>query len=550
MSTANPPMSVHRASLATAVSWLALAAIGLSLLWWLFRYWTGQPESADRVLILIGAAWLAFRSRNAIRQLPCRPAIVGVVLIAPAAVLVPVAWYLYALVGPMPILLWWLALVGVAATAGFLIVQLGFASVRPLTFPLLFLLFALPLPTSALDLLQGRLQSITSSSAARMLMMVGVNVQQKGNILSLPSGDLGVVEACSGVRGVTAIVAVAALVAYLRGFGPVRGVLLTLLALPVIAVSNIVRVFLSAVLQEWLGPWVNQSWPHELLGVVTLLVGLAGVLAVSWVIGKMRRLEKSLPQPLPEAGRGARESFSPPRFGEGLGEGFRTRLAATFLTIAVLGSVAAVWYAGRVTPGIEPEAPIAEIPLRIGTWAGVDEPTDDGVRTALACDTIVHRAYRDPAGQSVHCWVIYWSAASAIKDYVHHPDVCWPKQGWTPVGQDRKAVTLPAGTPLEMTVRRFERDGRRQMIAYWAQDGNHVWSAEEEESAHSSWPTQRWVLDRLLNRQSLERTPRVVVLVGADVWDASGYAERAVEGFAKDLAEELYRVCPWAKPGS
>ena len=28
-----------------------------------------------------------------------------------------------------------------------------------------------------------------------------------------------------------------------------------------------------------------------------------------------------------------------------------------------------------------------------------------------------------------------------------------------------------------------------------------------------------------------------------------GYAEQAVEAFARDLAGELYRVCPWARPG-
>jgi EpsI family protein len=222
--------------------------------------------------------------------------------------------------------------------------------------------------------------------------------------------------------------------------------------------------------------------------------------------------------------------------------------AACCLTIAVVGSGVAVWYASRVYPGVEPAAPIADIPLRIGSWVGNDVPVEEGLPTFLACDTIVRRSYRDPAGQGVHCWVLYWSAAAAVKDYIHHPDVCWPKQGWTPIGQDRRSMALTGGTPLEMTVRRFERDGKRQMIAYWAQDGNRVWTAEEEERAHTSWPTQRWVLDRLLTRQSLERTPRLVVLVGADLWDASGYAERSVEGFAADLAGELYRVCPWARP--
>ena len=119
-----------------------------------------------------------------------------------------------------------------------------------------------------------------------MLPVLGVPVQQKASVLSLPSGDLLVVEACSGVRGVTAIIAVAALVAYLRGFSLIRGITLTILAAPVIAGSNIIRVVLSGLLQESLGPWVNQGTPHEVLGVVTLIAGLLGVLAVSQLIRK------------------------------------------------------------------------------------------------------------------------------------------------------------------------------------------------------------------------------------------------------------------------
>ena len=109
-------------------------------------------------------------------------------------------------------------------------------------------------------------------------------------------------------------------------------------------------------------------------------------------------------------------------------------------------------------------------------------------------------------------------------------------------------MTVSPATPLEITVRRYERDRQRQLIAYWAQDGNRVWTAEEEERAHTSWPTQRWVIDRLVSRQAIERTPRLVVLVGSDLWDGTGYAERAVEEFAQELAAELYRVCSWARP--
>src|SRR5262249_21846020 len=152
---------------------------------------------------------------------------------------------------------------------------------RTLAFPLVFLLFALPLPGSITRPLQVRLQDATTSMADAALPALGIPVERAGYVLQLPSGDLGVVEACSGVRSVTAIVAVAALVAYLRGFGIVRGVIFVLLSLPVVALANAVRVILNGALQEWVGTWVNEGATHEALGVGALLLALWGVLVIS-----------------------------------------------------------------------------------------------------------------------------------------------------------------------------------------------------------------------------------------------------------------------------
>ena len=146
--SAIPAPAPARHPLLAAAPWLAVGCLALSLLWWLFRYWTGQPESADRVLIPLAAGWLLVRSASTLCQQPRQPSAVGLLLIVPAAVLVPAAWYLYALVGPMPLLLWWLAPVGLAAVAGLVLVQHGGARLRMIAFPLLFVLFALPPPVT------------------------------------------------------------------------------------------------------------------------------------------------------------------------------------------------------------------------------------------------------------------------------------------------------------------------------------------------------------------------------------------------------------------
>jgi exosortase len=276
-SAAVPPS----ARAAFRAAWAAVAAGGVALAWWLARFWGTNPAYADRVLIPLAAAWLLRRRADDLRALPPSPSSLGLLPIVAAAALTPAAWYLAAQAGPVPLLLWWLAGAWLVVVAGLVLVQFGPRHLRAVAFPLAFLLFTLPPPVRVQSAVQAPLQEATTSCAAAVLPRLGVPVERSGFVLRLPSGDLGVVEACSGVRSVSAIVAVAALVAFVRGLGAVRGLLLTLLALPVVAAANAVRVILSGVLLEAVGPWVNEGVAHEALGVVTLLAGLAGVLALS-----------------------------------------------------------------------------------------------------------------------------------------------------------------------------------------------------------------------------------------------------------------------------
>ena len=129
--------------------------------------------------------------------------------------------------------------------------------------------------------LQFWLQSATTSAATFVLPMLGVAVERNGFVLSLPNGDLGVAEACSGVRSVTALTAIAAFVAWWRGFGFIRGAALVVLSVPVIAGVNAVRVVVSGLLQEHVGSeYVRGNW-HEALGVAMVLFGLGLIVALA-----------------------------------------------------------------------------------------------------------------------------------------------------------------------------------------------------------------------------------------------------------------------------
>jgi len=86
--------------------------------------------------------------------------------------------------------------------------------IRYLIFPLIILLFIVPLPPFVNKMLTFQLKLAASSLATLMLRVSGVSVFQDGNIIDLGVTQLQVVDACSGLRYLIPLLLLALLVGY------------------------------------------------------------------------------------------------------------------------------------------------------------------------------------------------------------------------------------------------------------------------------------------------------------------------------------------------
>src|SRR5262249_41872338 len=151
--------------------------------------------------------------------------------------------------------------------------------------------------------IQLRLKEYTTSATAAALPAIGIPVARRGHVLDLPSGPpLGVVDACSGVRSVSALTAIALFVAYVRGFSIWRGGWLVLATVGIVVISNSIRVIVTGILQQTLGAVYAQGWAHEALGYAVILVGLALIVGVSSLLAPngsrtVHALEPAMPGP-------------------------------------------------------------------------------------------------------------------------------------------------------------------------------------------------------------------------------------------------------------
>jgi len=156
---------------------------------------------------------------------------------------------------------------------GMLLVLGGTGVVRQLSFPLLLLLFMIPIPTVIYNQITFPLQLFASSVAERSLDMMNIPVLQNGNILELASQKLSVAEACSGIRSLLSLSFLSLVYAYFFDRKVWMRWVLLIATIPIAIIANSARVTLTGVFSE-INTELAQGFFHEAEGWVIFVVAL------------------------------------------------------------------------------------------------------------------------------------------------------------------------------------------------------------------------------------------------------------------------------------
>lgn len=168
--------------------------------------------------------------------------------------------------------------------AGLVLFHLGPEGFRILAFPLAFLLFMVPLPAILFYMATFPLQSLAAQNAAWGLDLLGVPVLLDGNVIHLSRISLGVAEACSGIRSMISLLALAVAWAYLTLPGAWGMGVLVAAAVPITIAANAGRVVLTGLIGQWFGVEYAQGFFHTFSGWVIFLVAFACLLGVHGLI--------------------------------------------------------------------------------------------------------------------------------------------------------------------------------------------------------------------------------------------------------------------------
>jgi exosortase len=168
--------------------------------------------------------------------------------------------------------------------AGLTLFHLGTATFRLVAFPLGFLVFMVPIPTVVFYALTFPLQAFAARNAAAALDVLGVPVLLDGNVLHLSQLTLGVTEACSGIRSLMSLVAMAMAWAYVSLPGRLGMVVLAAAAVPITVGANAARIVSTGLVGESLGIDYATGFFHEFSGWLIFVFALGGLSAVHGLI--------------------------------------------------------------------------------------------------------------------------------------------------------------------------------------------------------------------------------------------------------------------------
>jgi exosortase len=178
----------------------------------------------------------------------------------------------------------------IGVICGLIVYFVGSKALRAMAFPIAFLLFAIPMPTVVYNEIVFPLQFIASKFATGTLEMLNLfPIMREGNVLILPGMRLEVVEACSGIRSLMSLLALAAGYGYVVERSVAVRWFMVLAMVPLAIVSNGLRIMITAIMAHYIGPKAAEGFMHEFSGWVIFVVATILFLALHSFVTFLRK---------------------------------------------------------------------------------------------------------------------------------------------------------------------------------------------------------------------------------------------------------------------
>jgi exosortase len=495
------------------IVWIAaLAFLGnIYMIITLFKYYLNNEDYSHAILVPVIAAAAAWKIMGNLNKKD-KPKIVGEfwgipILLFGQAIQFFAMWYKIGLVAG-GVFAEYITSVGIIIMVwGLFITFFGFRALKTFWFPLLYLIFLIPgLPGPPEAMLKNALRNTVTAWSAGALELMGFSVYVSRNVIEIPGVLLGVADACSGIRSLWAMLAVAPAIAWFLRLRPFLIALFLPLGVFLAIFQNFIRVVATALLCHWFDMSWAEGTKHDVVGGISFFIAAMIMVVLSRFLAPPPQGKDSFGDvgnygvyghygnsgsygtygtygAYHAANDSEEEQEVVSATAEEQREIYFSRISkvrlSVFICLAALFILQLmVFQRYSVRSRIQyilsqNRMSLDEFPGQVGPFNRIywGELPEQAMRILRPSESYV-AWYSAPNGQLVNVIINFWEPVLGFHgstwSFPHSPDVCFREAGWQEIAQP----PLPADMTFEHEIvysRLYENAtlGNRQMVLYW-----------------------------------------------------------------------------------
>ena len=180
----------------------------------------------------------------------------------------------------LAVVLWWIAS---------FVICFGGRFSRLCLFPLVFLLWMVPIPSFALSKVVEFLQAESAVAARLMFLLIGVPVSHQGFVLSIPGVNIEVARECSSIRSSVMLLIASMVLSQVSLRSPWCKAAVIAATVPLSIAKNALRIVTLSMLGTRVDPAFLTGRLHHQGGIVFFMISLAVLVLLLWIL---RRAEE------------------------------------------------------------------------------------------------------------------------------------------------------------------------------------------------------------------------------------------------------------------
>jgi exosortase len=247
--------------------WIQAGLIAAGFIWLYFRTlsglvsdWSSDPNFSHGFLIPVISLYMVWYKKDQLREIPRQPSLIGLGII--------VLGLLVHVVANIGAELFLMRFSMVITLSGIIIYALGIPRFKVMLIPVAYLIMMIPIPAILWNHVAFPLQLLAAKLSAQVIGFIGIPVFREGNILHLATTSLEVVDACSGLRSLTSLLALTGICAFLAPFSRIKKWILFFSAVPIAVAVNVIRLTITAAMAVWISPETAHGFLHDMSGLI------------------------------------------------------------------------------------------------------------------------------------------------------------------------------------------------------------------------------------------------------------------------------------------